>query len=109
MIPFRTPRPSRAVEALHATLGSRGFDPDDFEIEESAAPELAQWLGVAGGILKVRCLSTGDERVYSIGAGSTWLGAFLMDLGKGHFAAAMRRAGQGRLPMSQPVPQRMNA
>ena len=109
MIPFRTTRPSRPAEALRATLGSRGFDPDDFEVEESAAPELKQWLGVGGGILEVRCISTGDERIYSIGSGSAWLGAFLMDLGKGHFAAATRSAGQGFLPMSQPVPQRMNA
>ena len=109
MISFRPTRPSRAAETLRATLGSRGFDPDDFEVEESAASELTQWLGAGGGILEVRCISTGDERIYSIGSGSTWLGAFLMDLGKGLFAAATRSAGQDFLPMSQPVPQRMNA
>ncbi|MEO7009608.1 MAG: hypothetical protein ABI156_10705 [Caldimonas sp.] len=109
MFPLHATQPSRAAEALHATLGSRGFDPDDFKVEESAAPEFAQWLGVVGGILKVRCISTGDERIYSIDAGSAWLGAFLMDLGQGHFAAATRSAGQDFLPMSQLVPPRMNA
>ena len=95
------PRPSRAAEALHAALRSRGFDVADFELEEAASSKLAQLLGVVGGILRVRCTSTGDERIYSTGSGSAWLGAFLMDLGKGHFADAARSAGHGFLPMSK--------
>ena len=41
-------------------------------------------------MLRVRCWSTGEERVYPTGSGSAWLGAFLMDLGGGHFARAAR-------------------
>ena len=44
-----------------------------------------------GGMLRVRCCSTGEERVYPTGSGSAWLGAFLMDLGGGHFCARRAR------------------
>jgi hypothetical protein len=45
-------------------------------------------------VLRVRCWSTGEERVYP--TGSAWLGAFLMDLGGGHFARAARDLGAAR-------------
>lgn len=83
------PRPETA-RALHDALRSRGFETEDFRVEEEADSELADELGVVGGILKVRCRSTGEERLYSSGAGSAWLGAFVMDLGRGHFADAAR-------------------
>jgi hypothetical protein len=38
----------------------------------------------------VRCRSTGEERLYATGADSAWLGAFMLDLGAGHFAAFSR-------------------
>ena len=37
----------------------------------------------------VRCAPP-RERVYPTGSGSAWLGAFLMDLGGGHFSQAER-------------------
>jgi hypothetical protein len=84
-----TPRPETA-NALNDALRSRGFETEDFRVEEEADSELADELGVVGGILKVHCRSTGEERLYSSGAGSGWLGAFVMDLGRGHFADAAR-------------------
>lgn len=90
------PRTARS-ETLAAALRSRGFESDDFRLEEDAASPLAQLLGVVGGTLTVKCRSTGEERLYATGAGSAWLGAFVTDLARGHFAEAAR-AAQGRVP-----------
>jgi len=90
--------------ALVAALRARGFAPDDFRLEEEHDSELAEELGVSGGILKVRCRSTGEERLYATGAGSGWLGAFLMDLGRGHFARAARGDAPSPLPMTVRAP-----
>ena len=86
------PRPETS-RALNDALRSRGFETEDFRVEEEADSELSDALGVVGGILKVRCRSTGEERLYSSGTGSAWLGAFVMDLGRGHFADAARTPG----------------
>ncbi|HVN39889.1 MAG TPA: hypothetical protein VMW19_17125 [Myxococcota bacterium] len=90
--------------ALEAALRARGFAAEDFRLEEEHDSELAEELGVAGGILKVRCRSTGEERLYATGTGSGWLGAFLMDLARGHFARAVRVDARGRLPITVRVP-----
>ncbi len=94
--------------ALHGALASRGFEIDDFELEEAATSELAQLLG-GGGVLKVHCHSTGEERLYATGAGSVWFGSFLMDLGKGHFADAARRPIPAHRPMLRHLPQPLSA
>lgn len=94
---------SSAYQALGAALGSRGFAAGDFELEEQSSDELSQLLGGGGGLLTVRCRSTGEERFYSTGVGSTWFGAFLMDLGRGHFADAARQSTGSSLPLSQPL------
>ncbi len=85
------PSPATAV-ALSGVLQSKGFAVRDFELEEDSSGILGDLFGVVGGLLRVRCWSTGEERMYSIGSGSTWLGAFLMDLARGHFARAVRDA-----------------
>ena len=82
-----------AAHALSGVLRAKGFEVDDFELEDEAAPALSDLFGVLGGVLRVRCCSTGEERIYPTGSGSAWLGAFLMDLGGGHFARAARGAG----------------
>ena len=79
-----------AAQALSGVLRAKGFEVDDFEIEDDDAPALADLFGMRGGLLRVRCCSTGEERMYPTGSGSAWLGAFLMDLGGGHFARAAR-------------------
>lgn len=79
-------RDPRCAGPLQAALRSRGLEADDFALEEEAASGLAQSLGLSEAVLKVRCRSTGEERLYSSGQGSVWLGAFLMDLDHGHFA-----------------------
>ena len=83
------PAPATSV-ALSGVLQSKGFAVGDFELEEDGSNGLGDLFGVVGGLLRVHCWSTGEERMYSIGAGSTWLGAFLMDLARGHFAKALR-------------------
>ena len=84
-------------DALSGVLRAKGFAVDDFEVEEDEVPTGAGLFEGLGGLLRVRCWSTGEERVYRTGSGSTWLGAFLMDLGGGHFARAARalRASRG--------------
>jgi hypothetical protein len=85
----RSPRPTHALSGV---LRAKGFAIDDFEVEEEPAPDFSDLLGAIGGLLRVRCCSTGEERMYPTGSGSAWLGAFLMDLGGGHFAGAARGA-----------------
>ncbi|HEX7441349.1 MAG TPA: hypothetical protein VF319_14765 [Caldimonas sp.] len=101
--------PPRPTQALDAALRSRGFEIDDFRIEEDTSSALARLLGIVDGILRVRCRSTGEERIYSIGTGSAWLGSFLMDLARGHFADALRSAGSGHLRSSQGLPRQLQA
>ncbi|MDQ2735139.1 MAG: hypothetical protein ABI330_21800 [Caldimonas sp.] len=84
-----------ASQALSSVLRAKGFELRDFELDEDEAPAHADFLGLMSGLLRVRCWSTGEERVYPTGSGSAWLGAFLMDLGGGHFAGAARGAGAG--------------
>lgn len=89
----------RATFALHApgaskaasgVLRAKGFELGDFALDEDEAPAHDDLQGLVDGLLRVRCFSTGEERVYPTGAGSAWLGAFLMDLSGGHFAHAVR-------------------
>ena len=79
--------------ALSGVLSAKGFAVGDFELEEDSSSSLGDLFGVVSGLLRVHCWSTGEERMYSIGSGSTWLGAFLMDLARGHFARAVRVQG----------------
>ena len=83
--------PPLVSHALSGVLRAKGFEIADFELHEDTAPVWSDEL--FGGLLRVRCCSTGEERVYPTGSGSVWLGAFLMDLGGGHFARAARGAG----------------
>jgi hypothetical protein len=84
--------PSSILQALTGVLASKGFEVRDFEVREDDATALSDLFGVVGGLLRIRCFSTGEERMYPTGSGSAWLGAFLMDLGRGHFSRAAREA-----------------
>ena len=86
---------SQTTTAVSGLLQAKGFEVADFDLNEDEAPAMADAFGLMGGLLRVRCWSTGEVRVYPTGSGSAWLGAFLMDLGGGHFARAARgpRAG----------------
>jgi hypothetical protein len=81
-------------QALGSLLRSRGFDLSDFDIVEDLDSDLVHLLGLVGGIVTVRRLSTGEERLYTTGPGSAWFAALLMDLEQGHF---------GRAPVSAPM------
>jgi len=87
---FLSPEPPAVSHALSGVLRAKGFEIEDFELEEDATPAWSDLFGGIGGLLRVRCCSTGEERVYPTGSGSAWLGAFLMDLGGGHFSQAAR-------------------
>ena len=82
--------PIDPVSALRSVLRAHGLDAGDFEFEEYDS-SLGGLLGGAGGILAVRRRSTGEERLYATGVESAWLGAFMMDLGSGHFGTVGRQ------------------
>ena len=82
--------PPRVSDALARLLDECGFDVNDFVVDEQARSELAEMIGVVGGMLRVQCLSTGEERLYSTGTGSAWLASILSDLDEGHFGGAVR-------------------
>jgi len=93
MASVHAPESSRPSQALSGVLQAKGFELDDFELEEDRAPAWYDVFGARGGLLRVHCRSTGEERLYTIGSGSAWMGAFLMDLGGGHFSGAARGSG----------------
>lgn len=84
------PAPTGIVNVLHSLLRARGLDIDNFEIEEHESSGLSDLLGGSERILAVKCRSTGEERLYAAGVDSAWLGAFMMDLGSGHFGKLAR-------------------
>ena len=73
-------------KTLRDVLTSWGFDAEDFEIDANDGLGPASLLAVDGGIIAVRCVKTGVERLYATGPDSAWFGAFFMDLGWGCFA-----------------------
>lgn len=83
-------------EAIMGLLRSMGFDARDFEIEDCDASGVESVLGLEGGVLTLRCRSTGEERLYATGASSAWFGAVFLDLERGHFAQAKRDTRSAR-------------
>jgi hypothetical protein len=77
-------------QILCSLLRLWGFDTRDFEVEDHETSGIANMLGLDGGIITVRCHSTGEERFYPTGPGSVWFGSFFRDLGWGHFGRASR-------------------
>jgi hypothetical protein len=86
---------STRSQILFGSLHLWGFDVRDFQIEEHQGSGAVNVLGLDGGILKVRCHSTGEERFYPTGPGSAWFAAFFLDLGAGHFVRAWREPKNG--------------
>lgn len=84
-------------QTLRHVLVSWGFDAQDFEVDESDASGPADLLAVDGGIIAVRCVPTGVERLYATSPGSAWFGAFFMDLGWGCFAKPRRTDRMSRV------------
>lgn len=85
----------RTPQVASGVLQSKGFRVEDFEVEEEHGSAVADLFGLMGGLLRVRCWSTGEERVYPTGSGSAWMGALMMDLGRGHFSRAARGGTPG--------------
>ena len=87
-LPSATSR--RIGDAVLNLLHDLGFEVCDFVIEDEPHSALARELGLLGGLLRVQCRSTNEDRLYSSGRGSTWMAAILSDLDDGHFARARR-------------------
>ncbi|MEO6410658.1 MAG: hypothetical protein ABIO45_18165 [Burkholderiaceae bacterium] len=81
----------RVGDAVLQLFDDLGFAKSDFVIQEEPHSILACQLGLLGGLLRVQCRSTDEDRLYSTGRGSTWMAAILGDLDDGHFARARRR------------------
>ena len=77
------------ARVLHSVLRANGFDAGDFEIAEHET-DFVDLLGQSGRVVTVRRRSTGEERLYATGPEAAWLGAFMMDLGSGHFGRVAR-------------------
>ena len=82
----------RVGDAVLSLFDDLGFEISDFQIEDEPHSALARDLGLLGGLLRVQCRSTNEDRLYSTGRGSTWMASILGDLDDGHFARARRRA-----------------
>jgi hypothetical protein len=104
---FQSTTRAGVSHAFHTALQTRGYEIEDFRLEEDRSSDFSKLLGMVGGVLRVRCRSTGEERIYSSGAGSAWLGIFVMDLAKGHFADAAKVREPRRRPFAPYQP--MNA
>lgn len=87
----REPQPPRVAHAVTCLFEECGFQVTDFLIEEETQSDLSRLLGVVGGLLRVQCRSTGEDRLYSTGSSSAWMASVLADLDDGHFAAAARQ------------------
>jgi hypothetical protein len=81
-----TEAPARVLDSV---LRAHGFDAGDFEIAEHET-DFTDLLGQGSRIIAVRRRSTGEERLYATGPDTAWLGAFMMDLGCGHFGRMPR-------------------
>ena len=93
---YREPHAPEVAAAALSLLVDCGFDMADFAVEEETRSELALSLGLTGGLLRVQCRSTGEDRIYSTGHGSAWMASILGDLDDGHFSRA-RRSGRSAL------------
>lgn len=76
---------SDKAATLRDLLSFWGHDPSDFSLEEHLSFELADVLGLDGGMVVIRRHSNGEERYYATGGGFSWSGALAMDLGRGEF------------------------
>ena len=82
--------PSGTIHALHSLIRAHGLEVANFEFAEHESSGLADMLGGSERIVAVKCRTSGEERLYATGPDSAWLGAFMMDLGSGHFGRTAR-------------------
>ena len=87
---LETAPPIGPISTFHSLIRAHGLDVENFEFAEHASSGLADLLGGNERIVAVKCRSNGEERLYATGPDSAWLGAFMMDLGSGHFGKLNR-------------------
>lgn len=91
-------RPARAaVRLAAAAVPSVHFD---FDVIRQPLPEEFEAQGLSGDLLRVRRLSTGVERVYTAGPGSTWFAEVTADLERGLFGRVGGDAPARARPMA---------
>jgi hypothetical protein len=75
----------QAQAALRSFLSTLGHCSDDFALEVDPESQLSALLGLPDRLVTVRRVSTGHERLYAVGAASSWLAELLQDLEDGQF------------------------
>jgi hypothetical protein len=83
--------PSHRHAVLIRTLQMSGFDPRDFDVVESRAPQLGA-VKLSDDMLAVRRRSTGEERLYVADPELSWFALVVDDLHQGRFGAGLRGA-----------------
>jgi len=83
--------PTHRRAVIVTTLLASGFDPRDFEFEETPRPSLGA-VQLTDTMLTVRRRSTGDERLYMAGDGLPWFALVADDLHQGRFGAGRGNA-----------------
>lgn len=66
-------------------INDLGLDPDDFSIQEEQDPVSASGVAPVTGRVTVQRKSTGIERTYEAGHGTSWAASFEDDLRRGVF------------------------
>ena len=80
-------------QAIGDLLSARGFALEDFAVVEDHSPQLNDLFGLVGGVVVVRRISSGEERVYAAGMGTAWYGALAADIDAGRFGTGQPQAG----------------
>ena len=95
-------RPEQHVVAN--LVAAWGFDVEDFAINIAEQCDLFSALDLDDGLLTVRRISSGEERLYTMGGHSAWAGALTMDLASGTFGPPCANGAN-----TQPTLRRTNA
>ena len=82
----------RELAAFNDALRRHGYEPGDFELQESVFDQAAAEVEAALGEVGVRCLTTQAVVTYRLGQGTDWLAEFESDLRQGRMGD--RQKGQ---------------
>jgi hypothetical protein len=87
-MPTTQAAPSTLPRWLAAALQSRGLDEADYEVRDVHGEAPVE----TGELLSIRCISSGIERSYSVGANTAWLDSLLADVNADDFIRPGSRA-----------------
>ncbi len=72
-------------EDFTQAINRNGLDVDDFELTEQRDPPIGTDVQPITGQVTIRRKSTGAEKIYAAGHGSSWPAEFEQDLRQGFF------------------------